>query len=212
MAAQCPHCSQEIEKLSGFVPDATLRERLKAQGEAKQAEIDALTTEVTGLRSKASNFDAIVAERDQFRDELTGLRQREERLGALDGHELDRSLLPHVEVLYASATAGQDEPQAFDAWLEEHGKAHPLLAPHVGKEDGSAVRPVLRTRTTRTPPRREPRRPNGRPSSPRGPAGSSRPTTSGATSLGPSFQALDADAKRAKIAELKAQVAEHPAR
>lgn len=198
MGAKCPHCSEEIDKLSGFVPESTLRDRLKAQGEAKDAEIGALTSEVQTLRSKASSFDALAAERDQFRDELAGLRQREERLGALDVSKLDRSLLPHVEVLYQSATAGDEQPQAFDAWLEEHGKAHPLLAPHVGKAASTPSSTLPETTPPRTAPTEQPTE------QPAGPGGKITPADLRRYFAGPEFQAMDVATKRAKLAELKA--------
>ena len=63
MGANCPHCSEEIDKLSGFVPESTLRDRLKTQGEAKDAEIGALTTEVQTLRcgpsAKVGGIDVV---------------------------------------------------------------------------------------------------------------------------------------------------------
>ncbi|MEM6931851.1 MAG: hypothetical protein AAF602_33270 [Myxococcota bacterium] len=203
----CPHCSQPIEKLDGFVKQEVMRQRL----DAKKGEIDALTTEVTGLRTKAAGFDAIVTERDGLRSELDGMKQRETRLTALDCHKLDRGLLEHVEVLYKSATAGDEEPQAFDAWLEEHGQVHPLLAPHLGKADPTTTPapapadPPATPGDPAPPPRTAPTEPPATP--PPGPGGKMTPQDVRTYFQSPEFLAMDGDAKRAKIAELKGQVA-----
>lgn len=222
MAANCPHCNEPIEKLTGFVPEATLRERLKNQAAAKDAEITALSSRLTELEGKTTGYDAIVGERDTLKAELTGLRQRGERTAALAELKLDAGLLEHVEVLYNSAVAGQDEPPDFKTWLGEQGKAHPLLAPHVGRAGaagaggtgagagagagtgagaasggaggaGAGAGAGSASRLPDTAPG----------SDPAGPGGKMTPEQVRAYFASAEYAALPRDAKKAKIAELK---------
>lgn len=211
--ASCPHCNETIEKLSGFVPEATLKERLKNQAAAKDGEITALTSRVTELEGRTEGHDAIVTERDSLKSELSGLKQRGERTAALAELKLDAGLLEHVEVLYNSAIAGQDEPPDFKPWLEEHGKVHPLLAPHLGKAGAStstatgaagAAGAAGATGANKLPD-------TGAGADPSGPGGKMTPDQLRTYFASPEYAALDRDGKKAKIAELKGQVNPDPA-
>ena len=120
----CPHCSEAIEKLEGFVPQATLESRINAKKEENRL----LRDRVSVLETQTEGHSAIVAERDGFLQELNGMRQHASRTSALSEAGLDASLLDSVEILYNSA--GTEETMA--EWLAGDGQAHPLLSPHFG--------------------------------------------------------------------------------
>jgi hypothetical protein len=200
---KCPHCSEEITTpLTGFVAESTLRERLKGQATAKDAEIAVLSARVTELDGKTTGYDAIVAERDKLKAEAEGAKKRGERTAKLAELKLKPELLDHVEVLYNSAQAGAEAPKEFAAWLAEDAKAHPLLAPHFG---AVTTTPVTTTTTT-TPANKLPVTPPG--GDPPGPGGKMTPDQVRAYFASPEYQALDRKAKVAKIAELKGHVPE----
>lgn len=130
--ASCPHCSENIESLSGFVPQATLEARLKAKSDETKLIADALKE----AKVKASGYDAIVMERDTLKGEITKRDEHSTRTTAMTEAGLDPSLLASVETLYASAIIGQDEPQSLADWLSGDAKEHPLLADRFGKPPG----------------------------------------------------------------------------
>ncbi len=204
MAANCPHCSESIESLPGFVPQSKLEERLTAQRAAKDGEITALKSALSTAQSQAAGFDAIVSERDALQAEIGKRDKRSTRLEAMTAAGLKPDLLEHVELLHTSATAGEEEPADFAAWLEGDGKAHPLLASHFGQASAAPPpadngRPDLNA-------------PNGNPSiagpksDPAPPGGKITPNDIRAYLSSPEYSAMSADDQRAKIAELKATV------
>lgn len=207
MSATCPHCSAEIERLPGFVPDATLKERLKKQGEAKDAEIALLKQRATELDTKATEYDALKSQFETLQKEHTSFTTRATHTEALRTAGLNPEFLPSVEALHNSAMASLDEGErtTLVEWLEGAGREHPLLAPHFaagaapagsGQPSGQASPP--------SPPR--PRIPpeGGQPP----PVGSARmtPDQTRAYFNSEQFQRLPRAEKDAKIAELRAAV------
>jgi hypothetical protein len=209
MAANCPHCNEEIAGLQGFVPQEKLEERLERQ-KAKHAEaIQAIRAESSALKERlaeavaqSQGFDSVVKERDAVKAELAQLVTRNERLAALGEYELDPGLLASVELIYNSETAGQDEAPAFGEWLEK-AKDHPLLAPHFAAKPAEAA------------PAAEPQA-----QAPKAPAENRNPADLGAPAGLPGakqdaaalaayfdsreFKALPAEQQDAKLAELEA--------
>ena len=134
MGAKCPSCSAAIEELPGFVTQAKLEERLKNQKDGFAPlveERDALKVSLSAAQTKAGSFDAVAAERDRLAGEIKSMQLRGERTAALAKNKIPDTALPHIEQVYQWATAGQENPPAFDAWLDapENGaRAHPLAA------------------------------------------------------------------------------------
>lgn len=212
---KCPHCQEEITTpISGFVSEATLKERLKGQAAAKDAEITALSTRVTELEGKTTGHDAIVQERDRLKSEVEGMKRKGERTSKLTEAKLDAALLDHVEVLYNSSQAGAETPKAFEVWLAEDAAKHPLLAPHFGKAGttgagtGTGTKPAGTTAGTGTGTgtgtNKLPDTPAG--SDPAGPGGKMTPEQLRTYFGSAEFQGLDRAKKKEKIAELKGQV------
>lgn len=203
--ADCPHCSVAIESLPGFVPQATLEERLKTQRTAKDGEISVLKSALEVSNSKASGFDAIVQERDTLKGDIAKRDMQTERSAAMSKAGLDGALLESVELLHTSATAGQDEPQSFADWLEADGKTHPLLSSHFGKPG----EPTTTTTTTTTP---NLNGPNGNPDingdtrPPAAPQGRITPDDVRTYLSSPEYNAMNAEDRRTKLAELKGNV------
>lgn len=196
--ADCPHCKEGLG--SGYLTQEDHETRLNA----KTAAMTLLTTELTTAKTKAQGYDAIVAERDTLKGEITKRDERSARSDAMKEAGLDPSLLSHVEILYNSATAGQDAPKSLAEWLGEEGKAHPLLSDKFG--------------TPGEPPPPKPGEPpkpnlNGNPNTtvdtapPGAPGQKLTPTDVQNYINSPEYKGLSSDDKRTKIIELKAQVA-----
>lgn len=143
----CPHCSEQIDKLSGFVSQDELRSRLAAKGEAMdlvKAERDQLRAELKQVRTEAEGYSAIVAERDAAVSELQSFKTRQERTAALGEAGLDTGLLETLELLHRAhvATAGdEDEAHDFGAWLAGPARENPLLTPHFAAKGTQAPSP-----------------------------------------------------------------------
>ena len=133
MSAACPHCAKTIETLPGFVSQETLEQRLKNQKDGFAPlveERDALKVSLSAAQTKAGSFDAVAAERDRLAGEIKSMQLRGERTAALAKNKIPDTALPHIEQVYQWATAGQENPPAFDAWLDapDGARAHPLAA------------------------------------------------------------------------------------
>jgi hypothetical protein len=214
MAANCPHCSEEITGLQGFVTQEKLEERLERQ-KGKHAEaIQAIRAESSALKERlaeavaqSQGFDSVVKERDAVKAELAQLVTRNERLAALNGYELDPGLLPSVELIYNSETAGQDEAPAFGEWLDK-AKDHPLLAPHFAAKPAEAPAaepqaPAQTAQTAQTAPA-ENRNPADL-GAPAGLPGAKQDAAALAAYFDSrEFKALPVDQQDAKLAELEA--------
>lgn len=125
MPAACPHCAAEITALPGFVPQATLEERIKG---AK----DALIKENALLKGRIGELEPLAEAGTKAVKELEQVKTRGARTAALQAAGLSVDLLEHLEMLHASASAGSEDPVEFDAWLQadDGARAHPLLRPH----------------------------------------------------------------------------------
>lgn len=204
MAANCPHCNESIEALSGFVTQAKLEERLKAQGEAKDGEIAALRTKVSEQATAIEATAGAAAELETLRAQVASRDQRDARLTALAEAKIDAGLLDSIEVLYQSATAGQgDEAKDFAAWLAEDAASHPLLAPHLSatsttKPGGATneTQTVNRLGTTDTA--------TGTPPGPN--TGKLKPEDVAAYFESAEFKGMSREDQRAKVVELREQV------
>lgn len=206
MGANCPHCSEAISSLPGFVTQETLEQRL----EAKNGEIGALKTALSTAKSKADGFDAVVAERDGLRAEITKRDERASRTEAMQAAELDPALLDHVELLYQSATAGLADAPTLADWLATDAKEHPLLADKFGKPAApTAAAPEASTPQARpnlNGPNLNPNV-NANAGDPPPPGGRMSPSDVAAYFNSAEYRALSNQDKRAKIAELQGQVA-----
>jgi len=196
--SNCPHCSESIESLPGFIAQTKLEERLNAQRSAKDGEITALKAALSTAQSQASGFDAIVSERDALQSEIGKRDKRSSRLEAMAAAGLAADLLEHVELLHTSATAGEAEPADFGAWLDGAGKAHPLLAPQFGQ---TATAPTVAAPNLNGP--------NGNPamaaptSEPAPPGGKMTPNDVRAYLSSAEYRGMSAEDQRAKLGELK---------
>lgn len=149
--AKCPHCSESIDSLSGFIKQEDLESRLNTQKDAhstalgaKETEITMLKGSVSDLTSKASNYDAVASERDTLKGEIVTIRDTHARQGALAQIGVtDPKVIQGFEAIHASITAGMPEADRpgfieFDKW---GAKDHPLLAANfvdAGTGDGGA--------------------------------------------------------------------------
>jgi hypothetical protein len=205
MAANCPHCSESIESLPGFVSQSKLEERLSAQRDAKDGEITALKSALSTAQSQASGFEAIVSERDALKAEIGKRDKRSTRLEAMSAAGLNADLLEHVELLHTSATAGQDEPADFAAWLDGDGKAHPLLAAHFGQSNAAPPAATNNGRPDLNAPNANPPITNNT-ADPAPPGGKMTPNDVRAYLSSAEYKSLSAADQRAKITELKTAV------
>ena len=130
--ADCPHCSKNIESLSGFIPTADLEERLKSLKKGKDAEILELSTQLSSARTKASGFDAVVLERDGLKRDAESRTLRDARTTLLTGARVDVALLPNIEQVYdwSQNGASDDDKKSFEDWFAADAAKHVLLAPH----------------------------------------------------------------------------------
>ena len=202
MGSNCPHCSVEIESLSGFVSQADLETRIGA----KNGEIKALGDALKVSKTKASGFDAIVMERDQLQTEIVRRDEKATRTTAMSEHGLDPGLLDHVDLLYNSATAGLDEKPTLAEWLAGDGKAHPLLADKFGKGAPDATVDPTKTGPNLNGPNGNPDTTTGA-TDPPPPGGKISPADLQSYFAGPEFAALSVDDRRAKIGEMEAKIA-----
>lgn len=204
--ASCPHCSVDIDSLSGFVPQATLEARLKTKSDENKLMADALKE----AKVKASGYDAIVTERDTLKGEITKRDEHTTRTTAMTEARLDPSLLASVETLYTSAIAGQDEPQSLADWLSGDAREHPLLADRFGKATGEQpqanpldpTKPNLNVIPTAPAPNLNPQAPTGQDPPPPGGKISSGDIQRYFASA--EYTALSSEDRRAKMSEVQA--------
>ncbi len=199
--AKCPHCSEAIESLPGFLPQADLEERLKKQRDPLKLEITALTTEVVELRPKASSYDAVVLERNGLQGQIDSRTQKDARTTLFVEHKVDPGLIGDFETMHASSQVGvaDDAKKTFEDWVATDAKSHVLLSPHYGADT--------------PPPPPDPNAgsgQNGLPPTPPGHAPPPPPHSGKYTNVdiqaifaSPAYQALDSAGKRAKMAEMK---------
>lgn len=132
MPANCPHCSQEITHLSGFVPQEKLEERIKGVNEAHRKKAALLESQLSELREKATGYDALKAEHTELLAEKTARETRTARTAALEGAGVDPKHLDLFAVMFNADQAGKDEPDDFGAWLGEQAKANESLSTFFG--------------------------------------------------------------------------------
>jgi len=132
MSAKCPHCSESIDSLSGFVSQSALEERLSSQKIALKSEIKALTDEVVVLRPKASGYDAVVVERDGLQGKIDSRTQKDARTSLFTERQVDPTLIDSFETMYTSSQVGaaDDAKKTFEDWFASDAANHVLLAPH----------------------------------------------------------------------------------
>ena len=195
--ADCPHCNTDLG--SGFLTQADHEKRINA----KNGEITALTTELTTAKTKASGYDAIVAERDRLKADLGARTQKDERLAAMDDAGLPRSLYDSVEVLFNSANAGEGDTPWGD-WLKGDAKEHPLLSDKFGKPGEQQPAPK--------PGEQQQPRPNLNPNltddtqDPPKPGQKITPADVHNYIASPEYQGLSTEDQRKKLDELEARV------
>ena len=137
MPSPCPHCSEPIEKLSGFLSEDDHKARLKAK--------DGENAELRRGLSEAQTQVAGIADLRAERDALVTSAKKSERMGLLRGKVPDDQLETDVqsfELLHASAISGVEAPAEFADFAAWGATEHPLLkgffvapavAPVVGK-------------------------------------------------------------------------------
>lgn len=199
MPSNCPHCEKPIESLSGFVPQKTLEERINA----KQGEIDAMTTELTTTRAKAVDYDAVASERDTLKVEMGTLRESTTRTGLLRTASIDEGLLPHFETMLASANASLETPQDFEAWFAAGAREHPILAHLFTATDTPPATPPTNGAPT-TPPNNLPTTPPA--SDPPGPGGKILPADTAAFMGSAEYKGKTVEEKRKWLDEREALV------
>lgn len=204
--AKCPHCSEAIDSLSGFMPTADVEERLKTQKTALKLEITALTTEVVELRPKASGYDAVVAERDGLQGKIDSRTQKDARTSLFTDRKVDPGLIDSFETMYASSQVGatDEEKKPFEDWFATEAEKHVLLAPHF---NGAAPA----TTTTTPPDTTQGTGTNTLPATPPGTAPPPPPHNGKFTNVdiqavfnSPAYQALPLKEKQAKLRRMEA--------
>lgn len=128
--AQCPHCSEGIESLEGFVPRAAVAQQVKDRLSPVMAERDRLAeayqasqakvSELTPLAESAASLQQEIEKRDQFQGDievLTGL-----------GVANPASVLDDMRLMYDARTTGMEDRPDFGAWLDSDGRNHALLS------------------------------------------------------------------------------------
>lgn len=127
----CPHCSEPIESLEGFIPQAKHELRLKAKTDENKALGDA----VSRLTEQTKGHDAIIAERDRFRSDYEALQ----RSSAMSEVGLSSEFREYAEMFYESAKASGDDA-SFSDWLGSSAQEHPLLR---DKFQAPGIAPVI---------------------------------------------------------------------
>ena len=130
--SKCPHCSENIESLSGFVPQADLEERLNTLKSGKDNEISALTTSLQTAQAKASGYDAVVNERNALMAKDEARVKKDARTGLFTEAKVDPALLESFEQAYGWSQNGvaDDAKKNFETWFAEDAANHVLLKPH----------------------------------------------------------------------------------
>lgn len=195
--ANCPHCSEEIASLPGFVSEDKLKERLRGQAAAKQGEIDLLNSELTESRTKSQGYDAIVTERDGFKAKIEGIERAQERTAVLSEHGIDLAGLATFETLYNSQTV--DDAKSFGDWVASKKEGDPVLSRMFGSNTDAAPATDATPAATVVP-----AIPNtSADSAPAGAVGGAwTEADSQRVFKSPEYAALDSAGKRAKMAEV----------
>ena len=138
--ANCPHCKETIDSLSGFIPTSDLEERLKSLNNGKDAEILELSSQLSTARSKASGFDAIVLERDGFKQQIEARTKKDVRTTLFTERKVDPALLESFEQVYGWSQNGlpDEEKKPFEDWFATDAEKHVLLS---DKFNGTAPPP-----------------------------------------------------------------------
>lgn len=209
MSANCPHCQTEITSLSGFIKQEDHENRLKSKNEEKKALEDALKT----ARTKANGYDAIVLERNELKGKLESQQRRETRTKLLTDAKVNLDLLPEIEKVYGWSQDGvaESDRKSFEDWFANDAAKSVLLAPHFGANPGGAGGDPGNNGAgdhgnNGGGPNTLPLPNGGRGDPPKPKAGKMTEADLAAIFDSPQFQALDSDGKRARIAELKAEV------
>lgn len=211
MPVNCPHCSKEV---ADVVPQSEFTRRLKEKTDqtlAIQAELDAAAP-------KAKGYDSVKTELDQARTELTGIRTKYTQYEALVSRGYtDPRVAASLNAIHGAEMAGKADKDRVDlaTWLDGEGKTHPVVAalprgaapapgaPPPGQQQ--APPPAQGAPAPGAPP---PAPPNPPPSNNAGVAGGG-PGGGGMTAAqlaayfnGPEYKSLPRDQQRAKLAEL----------
>lgn len=129
MSANCPHCNETIDRLSGFITQEDHEKRIKAKSEL----IDTLTSDLKTAR-KASES---VADLQRERDDALGQVKRLTRSTALAKRQItDEKTARTLELVYENEMADRPEDERvdfadFDKWATDH----PLFG-HLFKAEG----------------------------------------------------------------------------
>ena len=126
--SSCPHCSEAIESLPGFVSQSKLEARLSGLKEGKDAEIAALSARVSEYGAKASGYDAVVAERDSLKTASTARDLRDDRVAILTSRGVDPAHLADLEQVYGWSQNGvaEDAQKDWPTWIAEDAAGNVL--------------------------------------------------------------------------------------
>lgn len=201
--AQCPHCSESIDSLSGFMSTSDVEKRINNLRDGKNEEITVLSGELASARTKAQGYDAIVVERDGFRNQIEARTKKDARTSLLTELGVDPALLESFEQVHAWSQNGvaEDQKQSFEDWSANDASKHILLS---DKFNGAAPPPSPPNPNAGSGINTLPDAGSGN-AQPPPPPHNGRMTNEDLAAIlqSPAYQALGVKEKQAKIAQLK---------
>jgi len=134
----CPHCSVDIPNV---LTQETLEGRINSIKDAKQGEINLLTTSLAEAKTKAAGYDSMKTAHDAAVAKIAAMETATARSTALASAGItDAGKLAGIEAIFASQNAGLADADKLDfaAWIADADGArmHPLLAPHFNGAPG----------------------------------------------------------------------------
>ncbi len=124
MPVNCPHCSKEV---ADVIPQSEFNRRLKE----KTDQADGLKAELDAAAPKAKGYDSVKTELDQARTELTGIRTKYTQYEALVSRGYtDPRVAASLNAIHGAEMAGKVDKDRVDlaTWLDGEGKTHPVVA------------------------------------------------------------------------------------
>lgn len=143
----CPHCSKNIENLTGFISQADLEERIKKLRDGKDLEIKAHADQLTELRTQNNGYAAMKTELDGLKAADVTRTQQTARVALFtaEAAKVDPALLPYFEQLYdiSQMGAADADKATFEAWFaSDAARKHVLLEDKFGKGAAGVTDPV----------------------------------------------------------------------